>query len=42
VKQNKKKKQPEDRLLKKLSLKERSQQQKIRRLIAKDDSFKLI
>jgi hypothetical protein len=38
----KNKKRQDDRLLKRLSLKERRHQEQIRRLIAKDDVFKLI
>ena len=42
MRQDKNKKQQDDRLLKRLSLKERRHQEQIRRLIAKDDLFKLI
>lgn len=42
MKENKNKKHQDDRLLKRLSLKERRYQEEIRRLIAKDDMFKLV
>jgi hypothetical protein len=42
MKESKNKKQQDDRLLKRLSLKERRHQEQIRRLIAKDEVFKLV